>query len=200
MNWKQIKEKQLNITLPLYDIEWVKKYVKENDPDFDEYEIETINDYQSIILGELEYEDDCPAFMFGFLTNGKYLDSSHNMGLIAEVLFKPLTDNDLFDPYHLEGYCAALPNDEISEKQLIEVVSIVLGKSLSNPEHQINKIDTAFLKKHLSDTFSVEPHLLKRKRKFKLGKITFRTFSHEENNTRYTIADYEGLIISCYPL
>lgn len=200
MNWKQIKEEQLSITLPLYDIEWVKKYLKDNDLDQDEYYLDTINGYQSIILGEAEYDDDFPAFMFGFLTKENCLDSSEVMATIGDILFKPLKNNDLCDPHHLEGYCAVFPDEEVSEKQLIEVVSIVLGKSLSNPEHKVNKIDTLFLKDHLSKIFSVEPHLLKRKRKFKLGKITFRTFSHTENNSNYTLADYEGRIISCYPL
>lgn len=208
MNWEKIKEEQIKIVMPLYDIEWSKKYVinkikEENEcykykPDYKKYLEDTlkiIQKFKGFIIGKIEREDCYPSFALGFKEEDGYLDDGSYIEYLTYDLFKPLIDVELFDPRLMESYAGVVPG-EVSEKDLLDVVSTVLGNSLSDPKIPKSDINTAFLKTHLNSLYLCGEKNIKRKSKSKLGKLNIREFLCGEKES--TIIDYEGRIICEY--
>lgn len=208
MNWNEIKQKQLKLSMPLYDIEWSKEYVinkikKEDEcyqskSDYNEYFAnicKRIHEFTGFVIGKIEREDWYPSFALGFKEKCGYLDDGSYIEYLTNDLFKPLIDAELFDPRLMESYAGVVPG-EVSEKELLDVVSTVLGNSLSDPKVPKSDINTAFLKTYLNSLYSCGEKNIKRKSKSKLGKLNIREFLCGERES--TVIDYEGRVICEY--
>lgn len=209
MTWNELKEILKTRSLELYNPENVIKLVADEEKNNgwdDSYSI-TINgeivlnfpkDYPTISEEDASYEG--ILFASGLVTNDGYLHDQHTFGFIEEFLFKELIDCGLYESQTMEAYSALHLNygdiegfpSSFNErkKELSEIVSIVFGNSMSDPNAKVyNKISTKDCTDAIEEKYGEKN--VKRTAKFNFGKIVVREF-----NEQYTVLEYNKRIIS----
>lgn len=201
MKWSEVLANKDSMIRPLYNKEWVLNEIKKNMVESGFYKLENVDvilsDYDgSIVIGRpIDDGGDEAVMMFGLLSDG-YLDDQGLLDCVLYDIFKPLIDHDIFFPGTMESV-AELAYNEVSKKEILEVLSYVIGESLSNPDVPAkDKISTKDCKEHLVSTWNFSN--MKRTKKVKFGLIEVREFENDDGDEA-TILSYKGRIINSYP-
>lgn len=209
MTWNELKEILQSRSLELYNPENVIKLISD-----EESRNGWDDDYSNSINGEifLNFSKDFPSlseedasyegilFASGLVTNDGYLHDQHTFGFIEELLFKELIDCGLYESQTMEAYSALhLDSNKIvgfpssfkeRKKELSEIVSIVFGNSMSDPNAKVySKVSTKNCTDAIEEKYGEKN--VKRTAKFNFGKIVVREF-----NEQYTVLEYNNRIIS----
>lgn len=201
-SWHDVVENKDSMIRPLYDKRWVLNEVGRIMVDSGDYESDEIDEELSdcdgsIIVGRiLDTDDDEANMMFGFMSE-RYLDDCGHLDYLLYEMFKPLTNLNVFEPGDMESV-AGLYFDEVSKKEVLEVLTYIIGESLSDPAITAkDKISTQDCKEHLVNTWNLAR--MKRTKKVKIGLIEVREFENDDGDEA-TILSYNGRIINSYPL
>ena len=205
-DWNDVKAKQLDMFMPLYDIQWIRENIVVRHEEYsngcNDQVLECIEDLKScvgIMIGKPDKECYNETFMFGLKYDDGSLDDCSYIDFLTEILFAPLIEVDLFDNGVSES-CSGFNYDSVgvSIKEVQNVVSTVLGKCLSDPNVVQQRITTDVIKNFLADSYGIDVKSLKRGTKSKFGVIDVREFIDTDTDSTYTVMDFEGRIISCH--
>lgn len=202
MEWSEIVANKDSMIRPLYSKNWVLNEIKKLMVAGDDYDIDDVDPVMSEFDGNLVIgrpigeDDDESIMMFGLLSCGVYLDDQGLLDYVLHEQFKPLIDYGVFLPGTMESV-AEISFDDAPKKEVLNVLSYVIGESLSDPAVQSkDKISTKDCKEHLLNTWNFNS--MKRTKKVKFGLIEVREFEND-NGEEATILSYNGRIICSYP-
>ena len=202
MEWSEVVANKDSMIRPLYNKEWVLSEIKKlitADGNFDPEDADAVlTEYDgNLVIGRLvNGGDEEDIMMFGLLSAGAYLDDQGLLEYLLYEQFKPLIDFGVFLPLPMES-AAKLGYDEVQKKEVHEVLSYVIGESLSDPAVPAkDNISTKDCKEHLVNTW--ELNNMKRTNKVKFGLIEVHEFEND-NGEDATILSYKGRIICSYP-
>lgn len=201
MEWSEVVANKDSMIRPLYNKRWVLSEIRKlslacGDYEDDEFD-EAIVDYDgSLVIGRpIDDGGDESIMMFGLLSEG-YLDDRGLLDFILDEQFTPLINFGSFFPGTMESV-AELSYDDAPKKEVHEVLSYVIGESLSDPSIPAkDKISTKDCKEHLLSTWNFSE--MKRTKKVKFGLIEVREFENDDGDEA-TILSYKGRIINSYP-
>lgn len=201
MEWSEVVANKDSMIRPLYNKQWVLNEIKKLMVAGGDYEPEdadaVLTEYDgNLVIGRPVNDGDEEAIMmFGLLSAGEYLDDQGLLDYLLYEHFKPLISSVLL-PGTMESV-AELSYDEAPKKEVHEVLSYVIGESLSDPAIPAkNKISTKDCKEHLVNTWNFSN--MKRTKKVKFGLIEVREFENDDGDEA-TILSYKGRIICSYP-
>lgn len=201
MQWSEVLADKDSMIRPLYNKAWILNEIKKHMVASGDYDIDDVepvlSSYDgSIIIGRpIDDGDDESVMMFGLL-DCEYLDDQGFLDYVLYDIFKPLIDHGVFLPGTMESV-AELSYDDAPKKEVHEVLSYVIGESLSDPSIPAkDKISTKDCKEHLLSTWDFSD--MKRTKKVKFGLIDVREFENDDGDEA-TILSYKGRIINSYP-
>lgn len=200
MEWSEVVANKDSMIRPLYNKRWVLSEIRKHalacgDYEDDEFDDAVVFYDGSLVVGRPVDDDGESIMMFGLLSEG-YLDDRGLLDFILDEQFAPLINFGSFFPGTMESV-AEISYDDAPKKEVLEVLSYVIGESLSDPSVPAkDKISTKDCKEHLVNTWSLNN--MKRTKKVKFGLIEVREFENE-NGEDATILSYKGRIICSYP-
>lgn len=201
MEWSEVVANKDSMIIPLYNKQWVLSEIKKYMVACGDYEAEDADDVLSEFDGNLVIgrpvsdDEDESIMMFGLLSAGEYLDDQGLLDYLLYEHFKPLILHVL-TPGTMESV-AEISYCDVPKKEAHEVLSYVIGESLSDPSVPAkDKISTKDCKEHLVNTWNFSN--MKRTKKVKFGLIEVREFENDDGDEA-TILSYKGRIICSYP-
>ena len=200
MEWSEVVANKDSMIRPLFNKQWVLSEIKKLALAGGDYEDDEIDDVLSefdgsLVIGRPVDDGDEAIMMFGLLMID-YLDDQGFLDYLLYDIYKPLIDSGVLFPGTMESV-AELSYDDVPKKEVHEVLTYILGESLSDPSVPAkDKISTKDCKEHLVNTWNLNN--MKRTKKVKFGLIEVREFENE-NGEDATILSYKGRIICSYP-
>lgn len=201
MEWSEIVKNKDSMVRPWYNKQFVIAEIKRiatERHDYEESEIDSVlSGFDgSVVVGRVIKTDDLEAnMMFGLNDCGVYLDDQGLFDYILHAHLRDLVDYGAIFPGDMESV-TALYYDDVSEKELHNVLSYIIGESLSDPNvPAVDKISTKVCKDHLENAMGLSN--MKRTKKVKFGLIDIREFSNDAGSEA-TLLSYNGRIINSY--
>ena len=205
MEWSEVVANKDSMIRPLYNKQWVLSTVraslKESYGEGNDEEVDSLLDTYydgSVVVGTpiCDTWDEQRSMMFG-LQSEEYLCSQSVLDEVLREMFSPLIELNIFEVGLMESVVGVNLDQGVSEKEIWNVLSYVIGESLTDPSIPSKaKISTADCKAHIKEKFSYDK--MKRTNKKKMGLIEFRSFSNEDGD-ECTVLSYNGRIICSYP-